>query len=99
MNHLCFLTGSSHQVDDSTISPATDSCYSPQAATRTMRLQHYVDLLRLNLTTVVDRVKAIRKGLLADRAEVTLATFTSFSMFMCLMMTAEYAGHSFRESG
>ena len=89
MHHLCFLTGISYQVDDSTISSATDSSYSPQATPLTVRLQHYLDLLRLKLTTVVDGIKGICKGLLAARAEVTLATFSSFSMFMGLMMTAE----------
>jgi len=89
MNHLRFLTSTSDKIDDSAISPSTDSCHSPQATPLAMRLENCVDLVRLELTTVVDCVKGVSKGMLADRAKVTLAPFTSFSVFMGLIMTAE----------
>lgn len=78
--------------DDSAISPATNSCHSPQATPLTVRLENCVDLFWLELTSVVDCVKGLSKSLLADRAEVTLTP-----LFMGFIMTAEYAGHSFRE--
>ena len=96
MHHLRFLTGISDKADDSTVSPTTDSCHSPQATPLTVRLENRMHLVWLELTAVVDCVKGISKGLLAGRAEVALAPFTSFSVFMGLFMTAEYAGHSFR---
>lgn len=54
-----------------------------------MRLENCVYLVRLELTTVVDCVKGVSECWLADRAKVTLTPFTSFSMFMGLIMTAE----------
>jgi len=48
-----------------------------------------MDLIWLQLTAVVNCVKGDFKGLLADRAKVTLTPFTSFSVFVGLMMTAE----------
>ena len=79
MHHLCFLAGISDKINDSTVSPATDSCHSPQATALTIRLENCVNLIRLKLTTVVDCVKGVCKGLLADSAEVTLTPFTSNS--------------------
>ncbi len=79
MNHLCFLTSISDKIDDSAISPATNSSHSPQATPLTMQLENCVYLVRIKLTTVVDCVKAVRKGLLAGRAKVTLTPFTSNS--------------------
>lgn len=54
-----------------------------------MRLENYVDIVWLRLTTVVDCIKGVSERLLADRAKVTLTPFTSFSVFMGLIMTAE----------
>jgi len=76
MNHLRFLTSISDKLDDSAISPSTNSCHSPQATPLTMRLENLVYLFWLKLTAVVDCVKGVRKGLLAGRAEVTLTTLT-----------------------
>ncbi len=76
MNHLRFLTNRSDKSDDSPISPSTDSCHSPQATPLTMRLENRVYLFWLKLTAVVDCVKGVRKGLLTDRAELTLTTLT-----------------------
>jgi len=89
MDHLRFVTSILDKSDDSAISPATNSCHSPQATPLAMRLENCVDLVRLKLTTVVDCVKGVSKGLLADRAKVTLTPFTSFSVFMGIIMTAE----------
>lgn len=95
MHHLCFLTGSSDQVHNRTVSPLTDSAHPPQATPLAERLENYMYLLRLKLTTVVDCVKGVSKGMLADRAKVTLTPFASFSVFMGFIMTAEQAEHSF----
>ena len=48
-----------------------------------------MDLFWPELTTVVDCVKGISEGLLADRAEVTLAPLASSSVFVGLIMAAE----------
>ena len=73
MNHLRFLTGSSDKMNNSTISPSPDSGHSPQATPLAVRLENRVNLLGLELSSIVKRVKGISKCLLADRAEVTLA--------------------------
>ena len=97
MNHLRFLTSSPDKIDDSAISPSTDPSHSPQATPLAMRLENRMYLFWLKLTAVVNCVKGVRKGLLKDRAKVTLTTLTCLTVFMSLMMTTELARHSFQE--
>ncbi len=89
MDHLCFVASISDKIDDSTVSSSTDSCHSPQATSLAMGLENRMHLVWLELATIVDCVKGVSEGLLAGRAEVTLAPFTSFSVFMGFIMVAE----------
>lgn len=88
MHYLCLLAGISDKINDSTVS-ATNSCHSPQATSFAVRLENCVNLVRLKLTTVVDCVKGVCKGLLADSAEVTLTPFASSSVFVGPLVAAE----------
>jgi CubicO group peptidase (beta-lactamase class C family) len=58
-----------------------------------MSLQHLVDLFWADMPVVVERVKALREGLLAVGAEVALLAARHLAMFMSLTVTTELAFH------
>jgi len=61
-----------------------------------VRLENRVNLFRLELSSIVKRVKGISKGMLADRTEVTLAPLAGVPMFVGLIITTESTAHGFR---
>jgi hypothetical protein len=59
-----------------------------KSGTLSMRLQHRTHLLWVELVTVVECIKGISEGLPTTWAKVALAPFTSFSVFMGLVVAA-----------
>ena len=76
-------------MNNSAISPSPDPGHSPKATPFAVRLENRVNLLGLELSSIVKRVKGISKCLLADRAEVTLAPLASYTVFVGFLVTAK----------
>lgn len=58
-----------------------------------MGLQHNPHIFFTHLSTVVERIEGIGKGLLAFGTQVALATFTRQAMFMRFVMTTQRTLH------
>jgi hypothetical protein len=89
MYHLCFLTCHANQTYSCVVGQPTHPTNTTQTGSLAVRLQYNPDFLLTHLSSIINRVKGVSKRLLTVWATVSLAAFTSFTVFMSLIMIAQ----------
>ncbi len=88
MDHLSLLAGTPDKANHRPIRHLGNAANSSQATSCSVRLQNSMHLLWCQLTTIVERVKALSKSLLTAWAEKALGTFACVTVFVGFFMTA-----------